>query len=336
VVFGAELLPANVNRGPDLLRSNAIQGVIVYLDRLHELGVEGVTIAISYASYLPSFPNYQEYVAFYKLVMQEARPRGMKVNVEAGVIFSGTAFANINISYVGLTWTRYVHEKECMVATIVRDLAPDYLNLGAEPDTEFALLRLEELKSPQKYTEYINYVLEGLDRGRTKIGAGIGTWGNIEHIKSFASSTDLEFIAMHVYPTNGEFLQRIQTIAEIAREYNKSLILDEAWLYKTDAITSSVAASVDVFRRDAISFWAPLDQQLLSVIVRSARPYNIEYISPFCTTFFFSYIEYDTSTANLPYDESTGLVNRRAAENILVGKFTTTGEFYGRLIRENT
>lgn len=36
VLFGAELLPANANRGLDLLKPSAVEGVKIYLDRLNK------------------------------------------------------------------------------------------------------------------------------------------------------------------------------------------------------------------------------------------------------------------------------------------------------------
>jgi len=320
VVFGAELLPANSNSGSDPLKSNAMQGVVVYLDRLHELGVQGVTIAIGYPLYLPNLAGYEEYVQFYKQVAQEIKKRGMKMDVEAGVIFAGTTFSKSNISFAGLTFGKYIDEKKRMITAIVQDLHPDYVNMGAEPDTE-----------------YINYVLDGLDRGSTKMGAGIGTWGNLAYVKSFAANTKLDFIDMHVYPITGQFLERIQTIVDIAKQYKKKVVLDEGWLYKVDTpVISNVAASAEVFKRDVFSFWAPLDQQFLATLVKSARMNNIEYISPFWTTYFFSYIDYDKNIGHLSYDELSAMVDKSAAKNIVADRLTSTGEFYEKLVSENS
>lgn len=104
MIFGAELLPANANRGPDLLKPESIEGVKIYLDRLKELGIQGVTIAINYPLYLQGFNRYHEYVEFYKQVAEEVRTRGMKLDVEAGVIFSGTHFSNLTLNYSELTF----------------------------------------------------------------------------------------------------------------------------------------------------------------------------------------------------------------------------------------
>ncbi len=204
VIFGAELLPANSNRGSDLLNPGVIQGVVLYLDRLKELGVQGVTMPLGYPLYTPTFPRYQEYVQFYKMVVQEIRKREMELDIESSVLFGNTIFSAVKVDYSGLTFDQFKTQRKEMIATIIQDLPPDYLNMGAEPDTEYELTGFKEFNSPEQYTAYLNYVLNGLDRSTTKIGAGIGTWGNMAYVQSFATNTNLDFISMHVYPIVGQ------------------------------------------------------------------------------------------------------------------------------------
>jgi len=189
IIFAAELLPANSNRGTELLAPRTLQSTILFLDRLHELGVQGVTIPVHYPLYTPDFPNYQGYVQFYRQVVQEIRKRDMKLDVESAVLFANTPFSTIDLSYAGLTFEKFKVERKQMIVAIIQDLQPDYLNLGAEPDTQYQLTGLKELNSPERYTEYINYVLDGLTRGNTKIGAGIGTWGNLEYVRRLVSDS---------------------------------------------------------------------------------------------------------------------------------------------------
>jgi hypothetical protein len=83
-------------------------------------------------------------------------------------------------------------------------------------------------------------------------------------------------------------------------------------------------------RRDA-SFWAPLDQQFLVAVARSPQLAGFEYISPFWTTYFFSHVDYDTSTAQLSYSEQYARVSKAAAQNMLADQFSSTGEFYRKM-----
>ena len=212
---------------------------------------------------------------------------------------------------------------------------PDYLNLGSEPDTEAQLLRMNELNDPVKYTEYINYLITDLDRGTTKVGSGIGTWGNLTYVTDLVN-TNIDSIHVHVYPITGSFLQNILTITEIAKEHGKRVILDEAWLYKTDTSTNGVAASSDIFRRDLFSFFAPLDQQFLATLVKTTRLANIDYVSPFWTQLFFGYSDYDQNTAQMSYGQLVAMTNQIASQNIISDQFSQTGQTYKSLISQQS
>jgi hypothetical protein len=194
VVFGAELLTANGNRGTALLAPGVMQSVTLYLNRLQEMGIRGVTIEIGYPLYTPDFPNYQHYVQFYKQVAQEIRNRGMKLDVESSVIFANTQFSGITFSYAGISWNQFEAGRKQMIQAIIQDLKPDYLNMGAEPDTEYKLTGYPEFASPDQYAAYINYILNGLNRGQTLAGAGVGTWGNMQYAQTDAADTTLDFI----------------------------------------------------------------------------------------------------------------------------------------------
>jgi hypothetical protein len=93
-----------------------------------------------------------------------------------------------------------------------------------------------------------------------------------------------------------------------------------------------VASAPEIFRRDTFSFWAPLDQKFLAAIAKSARVAQIDYISPFWTQYFFGYVDYTSSNANLPFKELAAMVNQVAYSNILADQFSSTGEFYRQII----
>jgi hypothetical protein len=338
VIFGAELLPANGNRGTQLLAPTTMQGVIVNLNALQELGVQGVTIAIGFPLYTSTFPNHDEYVQFYEQVAQEVRKRGMKLDIESAVAFANTQFSTITFNYAGITFDEFEAQVRQMVTAILQDLQPDYLNLGAEPDTMAKLTGFQEFRSPTQFAAYVNFILDGLPRGNTKIGAGVGTWGNLGYAQTLANSTALDFIDTHVYPIVGTAsLQQIITINNIAKQHGKWLNLDEAWLSKVDTLQpTSIADNAENFRKDVYSFWAPLDQEFLGTIVKTAQLEGIQYISPFWSTYFFGYVDYDQNTSTMSYNDLTTLDNRIAAQNLQADTFTSTGRFYGLLATGTT
>jgi hypothetical protein len=221
-----------------------------------------------------------------------------------------------------------------MVTTIVNEIKPDYLNLGAEPDTEARITGWHELNTPQVYTDLINYTLKDLNRGNTKIGAGIGTWGNLDFVKSYVTNTSLDFVAIHIYPVTGNALQTAVAAADLARQHNKRVILDEAWLYKMSAKEPpvSIAGNADIFRRDAYSFWTPLDQKFLALSAKLARAKNIEFVSIFWAQYLYAYLDYDPKFETMPYNQVMTQLNTLATPNVLAGKLSSTGEFYKQLI----
>jgi len=341
VIFGAELLQANVNRGDALLQPQVMDSVRLMLDRYKEMGIQGVTIPIHYPVYTPGYPRYNEYAEFYRQVAAEVHKRGMVLDVENHILFANTEFSPVQWDYSGVTADQYMAEKRAMVEAIINDTHPEFLDISAEPDTEYALTRWSFMQGPVQHTELVNYVLAGLDRQGTKIGAGVGTWNpdSLDYAKSYATDTDLDFITIHVYPVYGNGLSDIDTISAIARQYNKSIVIDEAWLHKQAAPVSTfngMTTSSQAFGLDIFGFWSPLDQQFLSTLAQSARVNHIEYISPFWGTYFFGYADYSPAIDAMSYSDRANAVNAIAAANIRGGILTPTGTFYHELIENNS
>ncbi|MGD0079920.1 MAG: hypothetical protein ABSB80_04645 [Methanoregula sp.] len=339
VVFGAELLQANVNRGDALLQPQVMDSVRLMLDRYKAMGIQGVTIPIHYPVYTPGYPRYNEYAEFYRQVATEVHKRGMVLDVENHILFANTEFSPVKWDYSGVTADQYKAEKRAMVEAIINDTHPEFLDISAEPDTEYALTRWSFMQGPAQHTELVNYVLAGLDRKGTKIGAGVGTWDSVDYARSYAANTDLDFITIHVYPVYGTGLSNIDTISAIARQYNKSIVIDEAWLHKQAAPVSTfngMTTSSQAFGLDIFSFWSPLDQQFLSTLAQSARVNHIEYISPFWGTYFFGYADYSPALDVMSYSDRANAVNTIASANIRDGILSPTGTFYHNLIENTT
>jgi len=116
----------------------------------------------------------------------------------------------------------------------------------------------------------------------------------------------------------------------------KPVVFDECWLSKTDVMGSNgVASSPELFKRDAYSFWAPLDQEFLAAMVNFSRLYGVAYLSPFWSGFFFAYVDFSKSISGLSYTDTAKLATQAQSTSLLEGKFTTTGETYRALISQN-
>lgn len=334
IVFGAELLPADSNRGTDLLRPETLPSIALYLDSLQALGVRGVKMSVQYPLLKPDFPNYARYLDFYRQVAAEIKKRDMVLTVQASLIFANTGYTNLPVSYAGLTFQRYEQQDRVMVQTILTNLHPDYLVVVAEPDTAARLTGIKELNDPAKSAEFVHYVLNGLDRGATKMGAGTGDWSPLAFTERYARDASVDLIVLHMYPVSKETFTRAFEMAAVARQFGKRVILDEAWLYKTmePGGGDNVAASEEVFKRDAYSFWQPLDEEFLRVMVKMCDQLQIDFFSPFWSTFLFGYIDYNSQVDGLSYGQIRTMANHAALKNLQAGASSPTGAYYRDLI----
>jgi hypothetical protein len=331
-VYAAELLPANGNRGTDLLQTSTMGGVRAYLDALQRLGVRGVVFPIGYPLLLDRFPGSAQYLDFYRQVMAEVRARGMTVDIESSVAFANSPFSSITWDYSQTTFAQFVQDRHDMAAKIVAELKPDYLDLGAEPDTEAKLTGFAQLNVPANWAQTISAITQGISRDSTKIGTGVGTWNNVSFVDA-ESALPIDFIALHIYPVDAGSIATALQAVTIARAHGKAVVIDEAWLFKARAGEStSIASDTTVFARDAYSFFAPLDQQFLRFLDDFARVDGVSFISPFWSSYFFSYIPYTTATASLPYSAIVQQANSAAAQNIVRGQSSATGAYYASLI----
>ncbi len=150
IIFGAELLQADDNRGDVLLQPQVMDSVRLMLDRYKAMGIQGVTIPIAYPLYTPDYPRHSEYEEFYRQVAEEVHNRGMDLCVENHILFANTMFSPVKWDYSGVTFDQYKNAKKSMVETIINDTHPEFLDISAEPDTEFALTHWRLYARPGK------------------------------------------------------------------------------------------------------------------------------------------------------------------------------------------
>lgn len=329
ITFAAELLGAHVSE--QLFNQSYYRGLINYLDALKAMGVNGVKIAINYPQLNTDFPDRDKYVEVYKNIMKECRARNIKVLVSSGNYF-GPPFTSIKYPLSGLTLEKYRQGKKYTAETILKEFHPDYLSVANEPTTEYMLIGINQ--TAVQYAETTRYILNGLDRGNTLMGSGTGTWSNMDFIRELVKVDGLDYIDMHIYPL--DYLQGAVDASAIARAANKRMILGEIGLYKVKqeemGELGMLATQATVYGRDVFSFWEPLDSRFLETVVKMSRCCGYEFISPFWSTYFFGYINYDNSTKDLGYTQLRQISNRLSYSNLMNGKLSGWGVTYKRLI----
>ena len=334
-IYATELLPADSNVGENLLAPTAMQGVINYLNALQALGIQGVTIDVSYPVLVSSFANYTQYLSFYENVVAQVRSRGMKIDVESEtpllVGYPGLSFGSLN--YANLTYTEYLAEDKQMLQTVIDDLHPDYLNIGTETDTLQSLLNYTAISTPQGWGTYISSLLDGLNKNTTKIAVGIGIWDPISYLDATINDSAIDVINVHVYPIYGSYLSVLTQIGQLSVQYNKPINIDEMWLHKSVSTEGPLFASdANIRVRNDYAFWIPLDDEFMGVMAKYAQIYNVTYISPFEGELLFAYLNYNSSTANLTNDQATQTVDQAASHNIQSNIISPFGDYYQNLI----
>lgn len=351
--FGAELLPANSNIGPGLLAPSTLPSTILYLNGLKKLGVTGVTVALQYPLFTPSFPQYSQYLAFYKQVAAQIRKLHMKLEIEAHLLFANTIYSPVTFDWSKLSFAQFESGYRQMQQTIIDQLHPDFLSILGEPDTAAKLTGYSQFNDPDQVTQFVNYVLKGLKRGKTKVGAGTGSWIPTTIVADFAAKTSVDFISIHVYPVTTWTINNALTMISLAQQHHKHIVIDEMWLYKVllpaanpsqnpsqqsnggaSGQRTGAGNSVAIYRLDNYSFWQPLDQEFLREMTMLAAIGHADYISAFWSNLFFGYVDYNNSTANTSYRQLMNARNRNARQNLESNAASPTGSYYQQLVHK--
>jgi hypothetical protein len=328
--FGVELLAANSNRGPELLREQVVAGVGLTLDRLAELGVRCVALSLHYPVLTRGYPRSADYREFYRRIAAEVRRRGLAIVAEMG-----SAFAEPELDRLG--GVRGVRRDALnaglreMAEAIVADIRPDFFTVLTEPDT---LARNTGLTfTPTEFARAVTHVVRGLPHDGVRLGAGAGTWSAHDYFKELALLPELDYLDLHIYPVQHGFASdRALKAAEAARARGKGVSIGAAWLYKTSGREWRTVSAVEALGRDAFAFWQPLDQDFIRLVVELARRIDAEFCLFFGMKYLYAYLPLTPETARMSSAELMQASDRAAAENIQAGRLSATGETFKSLI----
>jgi len=245
--------------------------------------------------------------------------------------------------YTTLSADQFIAGRATQVATIVRDIKPDLLNVGSEPDTEYRLTGQAFLRSPTSFAGMVRTFTEQLAAaGLTEVPivAGSGTWmyQADSYVDALCAIDGLWGIDLHLYPVNLNFLDQALALADLAHAHGKHVTMLEAWLQKErDSELSTMDPAVDptVYARDTYSFWAPLDQEFLALLAKLAQVERMDYVSPFWSRYFFAYLDYDMvmqTSPPLTAAQVVTLATTAEAQALVAGEYTSTGLAYGALV----
>lgn len=336
VTLGATLMGADSHRGAGLLDPDTVQGTLLELDGLEALGVGAVTLRIHfpmlYEPFMGSPQTTEAFLNYYKSLVTEIRGRNMKVVVESQVMFSEAGLTPwpVGAYYAGLSLEEYKQGRAQVARTIATELAPDYLSVIMEPDTEADQSGKPEIGTIAGSTGLLTTILATLDTAGvegTKVGAGIGAWlpDHEQFVQAF-SSTTIDYFDMHLFHVSGGFVERAVEIAALARAYGKQTAMSQAWLPKvTEQEIYDSPGLEQLLARDAFSFWAPLDTRYLEAVTKFAFWQQMEFMAAFDSGSFRSYVDYSDATRLLDPVARRDLLRDAQRQAILAGQYTATG-----------
>jgi hypothetical protein len=329
--FGVELLVADRNPGEDLLNEQVLQATALTLDRLKQIGVKSVSLSIQYPILTRSFPETPAYMEFYRKVAAEVRQRGLLLAVEMGTMLGAPEVSRVPVDYKGLTREVFNAGLREMAEALIADIHPDYLTVLSEPDAQARNIGLAF--SASQFAATVKSTVTGLDPGSTWIGAGAGTWLALDYFKALADIPELNYLDLHICPIQHGFAStRVLKATEAAKARGKAISIGNAWLYKISGRELGRVNPVEAFARDAYSFWQPLDERFVATVVNLAHTIQAEFCSFSGMDLLYAYVDYTPETSRLGPAQLTQTSRAAAAENILAGKLSSTGERFKNLI----
>jgi uncharacterized protein (TIGR03437 family) len=353
-VFGTELLAANDNIGiTALLAPDALSKVEMELDGLARLGVQFVTVAVSFPILFQPFysfennnpQDYAQVLSFYQNVMAQARQRNMKVLIESFVVFPAYATdLPLNDYYQSLTTSQFNAGRAQNAQNVAQLLQPDWLNLGSEPDTESALIGLTAEYTPQQWATEISTMVAQMRsagiNGKPLVGAGCGAWqqNGPDYVQALLS-TGIDYFDMHTFSVNLGLLNTGQTYLDMAIAAGKRAAISEAWDHKlTDAqmkaptefgIINTLATAEPY---NAYSFGATQDAEFLGEMIGLAYWKQLLYVSPFESEIFFAYLDYN-QTSGLSGTDLTAAETKAESTAMANGTTSSLGQWYAAAIK---
>jgi hypothetical protein len=189
VAWAPHLSTAESDQYETLLNANYFNDtVLTELLELQATGAKAVTVHIDFPILYQAFytytgnpSQYEQFVSFYQEVASAVHSRGMKLVVEAtvGESLDGTEGSSFAAYYQTLTWTEYMSARAQNAVNVAQLIAPDFLSLICEPDSESVNGYQPTENSPTGAMQLLTTILTAFQQaGITDItiGAGAGTW----------------------------------------------------------------------------------------------------------------------------------------------------------------
>jgi len=237
--------------------------------------------------------------------------------------------------------TRFLKILEQEVTQIYREIKPDYLSVLTEP--EVAIHQSLHLTFPAaELADWVGGVSTRLKATgaspNTLLGAGGVTYEPEDFVLKVAQQTNLDYVDIHLYLLKMKGEDQVAKLAGLVHKIRETrpgmkVTIGEAWLLKQTK-EGPKATIPEIFARDNFSFWSPLDQQFLSLLMGIAQKENISVVVPYFSQYFFTYYTFgDAESSKLPpWPGSVRVSWNKALQAVRSQKFSTTGKAMSALL----
>jgi fibronectin type 3 domain-containing protein len=323
-------------------------GIQLQINALKASGAQAIMVEVGfpmlYEPYMVTQGStyQQQFMNLYSAVANAIRQGGMKVVVENDSLMVNDVAANWDVApfYATLNWTEYQAARAQTALTIAQVMTPDYLVLLQEPQTEASNSGQANVNTVSGSVSMLTQLLASVQQSGVpgmKVGAGTGSSqvnpDAMEFIPAYVT-LPLDYIDIHIYPINEQFLPTALQMASTAAAANLPVAMSECWMWKV-LDTELNVLSPDVIRaRDPFSFWAPLDAYFVQTMQSMANYTQMLYQDFFGSQYFFAYQAYGPLTENLTPAEILGQQNQlvQAANTNGAGDDSTGMSFYNSIV----
>jgi hypothetical protein len=334
VNYSAELISADSNGGFGILNATVRKVMGEELDAEASMGVGAITIQIGFPLLDPAFyvslgqssaqasQAVQTWIDYYSALSQAVHARNLKLIVEANPLLTYFTGSDTSLDasgyYKSLDFNTYQQRRSDHNILVAQKVRPDYLLLQTEPQTDAVNAQnrplTDAMNDPKADADMIGGFVANLEAAAIpglhtsiQLGAGMGTWqGNWQqYATNFAAIPGLDKIDCHIYNLQPglDEIGAAERVADIAHAAGKGASIAEFWLHKSTTLSGLTANGdplLDVRARDTFSFWEPLDEQFLGVMVKLANAKHFDYINAFGFYSWFTLVDYASLPAPCP------------------------------------
>ena len=301
-LFAPELFLAGSNLFKP--KSQSWKDLLSTIDAFKSMKMNAVSVVI--ASPDLTIGDSVSIINFYQQLVKEIHSRNMKIYVE---YFDNPPFS----PHAHKVWQDtpegrkdFLSMKEKEVSIIYHKIRPDFLSIITEPSI---MMRWTHLNfSASELAKWVGEVTTHLkssgEISKTLLGAGAGTWEPADFVINFVNQKSLDYIDIHMYALKASVYDnavRFDSLVHQIRKLRSHMMINigETWLFKHDPKEPlTTAAHNEAFFRDNFSFWSPLDQKYMKLIIRIAQNENVTVVVPYFSQYFFTYYNFGDVEAN--------------------------------------